>query len=95
MNIHAGFSDDGISWNINHEPITFLGDPEIPGCNTAMTRVCQVEGKYYVVWCNGYHGPTIGWAIRMIFKPSTSWKMPSFPITATAFFSLAKSTATT
>ena len=61
MNIHAGFSDDGISWNINHEPITFLGDPEITRLQYRYdARVCQVEGKYYVVWCNGYHGPTIG-----------------------------------
>ena len=30
MNIFAGFSVDGIHWDINHEPITFQGeDPEV------------------------------------------------------------------
>ena len=23
-------------------------------------RVCFIEDRYYVTWCNGYHGPTIG-----------------------------------
>ncbi len=23
-------------------------------------RVCWLEDRYYVTWCNGYHGPTIG-----------------------------------
>ena len=23
-------------------------------------RVCRLEDRYYVTWCNGYHGPTIG-----------------------------------
>ena len=25
-------------------------------------RVCWIEDRYYVSWCNGYHGPTIGLA---------------------------------
>ena len=61
MNIHAGFSEDGIAWNIDHEPIRFSGDLEVTGLQYRYdARVCQLEGKYYVVWCNGYHGPTIG-----------------------------------
>jgi beta-1,4-mannooligosaccharide/beta-1,4-mannosyl-N-acetylglucosamine phosphorylase len=23
-------------------------------------RVCWLEDRYYITWCNGYHGPTIG-----------------------------------
>ena len=23
-------------------------------------RVVEIDGRYYVTWCNGYHGPTIG-----------------------------------
>ena len=61
MNLFAGFSDDGYKWDINHEPLHFEGDPEV----TEMVyrydaRVCELEGKYYITWCNGYHGPTIG-----------------------------------
>ena len=69
MNIHAGFSDDGINWNINHEPIQFEGDPYITKLQYRYdARVCEVEGKYYVVWCNGYHGPTIGLGYTEDFK---------------------------
>lgn len=28
MDIFAGFSDDGIHWNINHEPIQFVGEDD-------------------------------------------------------------------
>lgn len=62
MNIFAGFSPDGLHWQIDHSPITFLGDdPEITRCEYRYDpRVCLIDGKYYITWCNGYHGPTIG-----------------------------------
>ncbi len=61
MNLHAGFSTDGFSWEINHEPIAFEGDPETTKFQYRYdARVCRIEDKYYVTWCNGYHGPTIG-----------------------------------
>lgn len=61
MNLFAGFSEDGYNWNINHEPLTFEGDPDITRMEYRYdARVCELEGKYYVTWCNGYHGPTIG-----------------------------------
>ena len=52
-----------------HEPIQFEGDPEITKLQYRYdARVCEVEGKYYVVWCNGYHGPTIGLGWTEDFK---------------------------
>jgi len=61
MNLFAGFSEDGYSWKINHEPIVFQGDAEITKLQYRYdARVCQIENKYYITWCNGYHGPTIG-----------------------------------
>lgn len=61
MNLFAGFSDDGYSWKINHEPIAFQGDPEISELQYRYdARVCRIDDKYYITWCNGYHGPTIG-----------------------------------
>lgn len=61
MTLHAGFSDDGFKWRIEKEPIRFEGgaDEWIYGYDP---RVCMIEGSYYVTWCNGYHGPTIGLA---------------------------------
>ena len=72
MDIFAGFSKDGINWEINHEPIKFVGkDEEILKREYRYDpRVCYIDedGKYYITWCNGYHGPTIGVAYTTDFK---------------------------
>ena len=73
MDIFAGFSEDGIHWNINHDPIVF--EPA-PGCDPVVTRkeyrydprVCFIEDRYYITWCNGFHGPTIGVGYTFDFK---------------------------
>ena len=69
MNIFAGFSDNGIDWTIDHDPIDFRGDPEVTKLQYRYDpRVCLIDGKYYVSWCNGYHGPTIGLGWTEDFK---------------------------
>ncbi len=70
MDIFTGFSEDGIKWNIEHKPIVFEGaDPEILKNEYRYDpRVCFIEDRYYVTWCNGYHGPTIGVAYTYDFK---------------------------
>jgi beta-1,4-mannooligosaccharide/beta-1,4-mannosyl-N-acetylglucosamine phosphorylase len=62
MDIFAGFSEDGINWKINEAPITFLGDEEeiLKREYRYDPRVCFIEDRFYITWCNGYHGPTIG-----------------------------------
>lgn len=70
MDIFAGFSSDGINWKIDDTPINITGeDPEITAREYRYDpRVCLIDGKYYVTWCNGYHGPTIGIAWTEDFK---------------------------
>ena len=62
MDLHLGKSDDGINWNLNTEPIKFYSDEEEAGKSDYKydPRVVRLEDKYYITWCNGYHGPTIG-----------------------------------
>jgi beta-1,4-mannooligosaccharide/beta-1,4-mannosyl-N-acetylglucosamine phosphorylase len=68
MNIHAGRSHDGVAWEIEPDPISF--EPfdgrvvEIQGHfdHAYDPRVTWLEDRYYVTWCTGYHGPTIGLA---------------------------------
>ena len=62
MRIHAGFSVDGIDWDIREEDFNLVGgDAEISEWVYGYDpRVAQIGDKYYVTWCNGYHGPTIG-----------------------------------
>lgn len=69
MDIFAGFSKDGINWTINEDAITFIGeDVEITKREYRYDpRVCFIEDRYYITWCNGYHGPTIGLAYTFDF----------------------------
>lgn len=62
MRIHSGRSTDALNWTIEHEPIRFIcDDPEIGNFVYGYDpRVVWIEDRYYVTWCNGYHGPTIG-----------------------------------
>lgn len=62
MDIHAGKSKDGVNWNLTAAPIDFICDePEVKlSAYKYDPRVVKIEDKYYIVWCNGYHGPTIG-----------------------------------
>ncbi len=62
MELHSGRSEDGFSWNIDQEKIEFNAeDPEIGRFVYGYDpRVVFLEDRYYITWCNGYHGPTIG-----------------------------------
>ena len=70
MNIFAGFSKDGIHWEINHEPIQMQAGntPMIESDYKYDPRVVFIEDRYWITWCNGYHGPTIGIAYTFDFK---------------------------
>ena len=68
--LHVGFSKDGINWDIDDEIIKFIGeDGKINEFEYGYDpRVCKIEDKYYVTWCNGYKGfPTIGIAYTTDF----------------------------
>ena len=66
MNLHAGRSTDGVTWEIEPEPIAFVAADrrvaEIQGTfeHAYDPRVTWLEDRFYVTWCSGYHGPTIG-----------------------------------
>lgn len=70
MDIFVGRSKDGLHWEIEDEPVKMEGaDGEILNVEYRYDpRVCQIEDKYYITWCNGYHGPTIGVAYTQDFK---------------------------
>ena len=70
MRLHVGFSQDGISWDICPDKIDF--DCDIPEVGEWVygydPRVTEIDGRYYISWCNGYHGPTIGVAWTEDFR---------------------------
>jgi beta-1,4-mannooligosaccharide/beta-1,4-mannosyl-N-acetylglucosamine phosphorylase len=67
--LHVGWSDDGLQWHIEPEQLVFdhgdLGDPSDYAYDP---RVCQIDGVYYVTWCGGHNGPTIGVAATKDFQ---------------------------
>ena len=62
MNLYRGFSNDGLAWQIDHDPIAWaFPSPELSRFSHRYDpRVTWIEDRYYITWCNGYHGPTIG-----------------------------------
>lgn len=69
MRLHVGFSKDAIHWDINESPLAFHCDDREIGqwVYGYDPRVCFIDDRYYVTWCNGYHGPTIGVAYTFDF----------------------------
>ena len=70
MQLHAGRSKDGVRWKIEPKRIQFrCEDDEIGAFVYGYDpRVCWLEDRYYITWCNGYHGPTIGVGYTHDFK---------------------------
>jgi beta-1,4-mannooligosaccharide/beta-1,4-mannosyl-N-acetylglucosamine phosphorylase len=70
MDIHAGHSTDGIHWEIEDKPIRFIKtDPDLPDSEYKYDpRVVFIEDRWYVVWCNGYHGASLGLGYTFDFK---------------------------
>jgi len=69
--LHVGHSNNGIDWNINPNPISFIRESDdIDEFSTGYDpRVCFVEDRYYITWCNAFKGmPTIGVAYTYDFK---------------------------
>lgn len=73
MTLHRGFSDDGIHWQIDPKPIEW----QFPNAELSEfvhrydPRVVWLEDRYYITWCNGYHGPTIGIGYTFDFERFT------------------------
>ena len=81
MDIFLGHSEDGLHWRIEEEPIVFTGaDGEVLRKEFRYDpRVCLLEDRYYITWCNGYHGPTIGVAWTQDFKTFTQLENAFLP----------------
>ncbi|MFO7742453.1 MAG: glycoside hydrolase family 130 protein [Anaerolineae bacterium] len=72
MQLHAGRSDNGLDWHIQHERIHFQPAKGIEPMEWGYgydPRVCWIDDRYYVTWCNSFSGwPTIGVAYTDDFE---------------------------
>ena len=88
MQLHAGHSADGINWVLNPDRIEFIAHAialkkSVPFNTDMIPRVVWIEDRYYITWCNGYHGPTIGVGYNnTILKRFTRWKTRFCPLIA-------------
>lgn len=81
--LHVGRSKDGINWELEQEPIKFISEDKetadfVRGFDP---RVCFIEDRYYITWCNIIEGEgsTPGAAYTFDFK--TFYQLPNvFPL---------------
>ncbi|MDF2484345.1 MAG: putative glycosylase [Herbinix sp.] len=68
--LHIGHSDDGIKWSIQDEDIKWVDEnnEEYKTGYAYDPRLVELEGKYYIVWCTDFGGPTIGLGVTEDFK---------------------------
>ena len=67
--LHVGWSDDGLDWHIEPEPIQFASGRSGDAADYAYDpRVCKIDGTYYITWCGGHNGPTISVASTRDFQ---------------------------
>lgn len=74
MQIHVGFSDDGINWKLSEKKIEWINeDPYTAEANPWQygydPRCVWIEDRYWITWCNAYGWkPTIGIGYTFDFK---------------------------
>jgi beta-1,4-mannooligosaccharide/beta-1,4-mannosyl-N-acetylglucosamine phosphorylase len=70
MKLHRAFSKDALHWQIDPQPLQFqCDDAEVGNFVYGYDpRMVWIEDRYWVSWCNYYHGPTIGIAWTKDFK---------------------------
>jgi len=70
--LHVGGSKDGTNWNIDEKPIKFITEDTETGIfiRGFDPRVCFIEDRYYLIWCNVIEGEgsTVGIAYTFDFK---------------------------
>lgn len=79
--LHIGRSADGILWQFDPKELS-LGSGD--GGESAFEygydpRVTRIDDTFWITWCNGYHGPTIGVASTKDFKNFTQHENAFLP----------------
>ncbi len=84
--IYLGRSGDGICWEFEKEKISFVdeeGNPFMPAY-AYDPRLVEVEGVYYLIWCQDFYGAAIGMAKTTDFQTFTRIENPFLPFNRNA-----------
>ncbi|MDO5794014.1 MAG: glycoside hydrolase family 130 protein [Turicibacter sp.] len=79
--IYLGRSKDGLNWNFEPEKIKFVNEAgeEFMPIYAYDPRLVEVEGVYYIMWCQDFYGASIGMAKTTDFKTFTRLDNPFLP----------------
>ncbi len=79
--IYLGRSKDGLNWDFECEKIKFVNEAgeEFMPIYAYDPRLVEVEGVYYIMWCQDFYGASIGMAKTTDFKTFTRLDNPFLP----------------
>jgi beta-1,4-mannooligosaccharide/beta-1,4-mannosyl-N-acetylglucosamine phosphorylase len=78
--LHQGFSKDGITWKIGPHPVKMTTKYDInPTSGGYDPRVVKIGEKFYITWCTGDNGASIGLAETSDFKSFRKLEHPLPP----------------
>ena len=84
--IYLGRSADGVHWDFDKDKIPFVdetGRPFMPPY-AYDPRLVEIEGVYYIIWCQDFYGAAIGMAKTTDFKTFTRIENPFVPFNRNA-----------
>lgn len=79
--LHLARSEDGITWDIEHEMILWqneVGDA-VKNSYAYDPRLVKIEDTYYITWCDDFQGASIGMGYTKDFKTFVKAENPLMP----------------
>jgi beta-1,4-mannooligosaccharide/beta-1,4-mannosyl-N-acetylglucosamine phosphorylase len=79
--LHLGHSRDAISWDIEHDNISWQNEAGEPVQNSYAydPRLVNIEGVHYITWCDDFPGACIGLGRSDDFKTFVKMEHPLMP----------------
>jgi beta-1,4-mannooligosaccharide/beta-1,4-mannosyl-N-acetylglucosamine phosphorylase len=79
--LHFGRSDDALSWRIEEQAISWVDERGAPAPTSYAydPRVVELEGTYYIIWCDDFPGPAIGLGQTKDFSRFVKLEHPLMP----------------
>ena len=79
--LHFGRSQDGLNWEIEHDPIQWQNEAGEPVENGYAydPRLVQIDGTFYITWCDDFPGASIGMGRTNDFKTFVKMENPTMP----------------
>jgi beta-1,4-mannooligosaccharide/beta-1,4-mannosyl-N-acetylglucosamine phosphorylase len=79
--LHVGRSQDALRWEIDPDEITWVDEQGRPAPTSYAydPRLVELEGTYYITWCDDFPGPSIGLGRTRDFKRFERMERPLMP----------------